>query len=226
VGCLAIIAVLQPSLVLVAGSTNHSIVINGSGVGYNHCIVGMQSTIGERNLKSALIGIGVLYRVVSNESVIYLYGNGILLKGQTLGHLIVQNVVGGVTIGHVDGGLEVYGIANVAVVALTPRAGSVLNFLCHSGNTVLFLDGHFFCSGINGADRIAGQVRNHQIPAEGQVIEDYSARGCYFKVVSSEGSTLILNILTGSYCKCLNGSAIFFSGYSLFPSNNTVGVNS
>ena len=117
----------------------------------------MQSTIGERNLKSALIGIGVLYRVVSNGSgVIYLYGNGILLKGQTIGHLIVQNVVGGVTIGHVDGGLEVYGIANVAVVALTPRAGSVLNFLCHSGDTVLFLDGHFFCSGINGADRIVG----------------------------------------------------------------------
>ena len=187
----------------------------------------MQSTIGERNLKSALIGIGVLYRVVSNGSgVIYLYGNGILLKGQTIGHLIVQNVVGGVTIGHVDGGLEVYGIANVAVVALTPRAGSVLNFLCHSGDTVLFLDGHFFCSGINGADRIVGQVRNHQIPAEGQVIEGYSVQACFFRAVSSEASILlILNILTGSYCKCLDSSAIICV-IRVCPSNNTgLGIN-
>ena len=138
----------------------------------------------------------------------------------------MQNVVGGVTIGHVDGGLEVYGIANVAVVALTPRAGSVLNFLCHSGDTVLFLDGHFFCSGINGADRIVGQVRNHQIPAEGQAIKGYSARGCYFRAIISEGSTLILNILTGSYCKFLDSSAII-CGIGIRPSNNTGrGINS
>lgn len=137
----------------------------------------------------------------------------------------MQNVVGGVTIGHVDGGLEVYGIANVAVVALTPRAGSVLNFLCHSGDTVLFPDGHLFCSGINGADRISGQVRNHQIPAEGQVIKDYSVRGCYFRVVSSEGRS-IRNMLTGSYCKCLDSSAIICV-IRVCPSNNTgLGINS
>ena len=222
-GCLAIVAILQPSFVVVTVSTNHSIAVNDSGVGYNDRIVGLQRVFVKLDLKSAIIG-GGYFCVVSKLYAILFNNDGAFLKGQTLGHLIVQNVVGGVTIGHVDGGLEVYGIANVAVVALTPRTGSVLNFLFHSGGTVLFLDGHFFCSGINGADRIGGQVGNHQIPAEGQVIKDYSVRGCFYRVVSSEGRS-IRNMLTGSYCKCLDSSAIICV-IRVCPSNNTgLGIN-
>ena len=83
VGCLAIVAILQPSLVLVAGSTNHSIAVNGSGVGYNHLIVGMQRVFVKLDLKSAIIG-GGYYCVVSKPFVILFNNDGSSLKSKPL----------------------------------------------------------------------------------------------------------------------------------------------
>lgn len=98
------------------------------------------------------------------------------IEFQPFGHGIVQNVVGGITIGHINIGVEIHRVTNAGIIAVA-RITAFVNFLLDSGLAVLFVDFCVRVGSTNGADSTIVQIRNHQIPAEGQIAKCKSYAG-------------------------------------------------
>ena len=145
--------------------------------------------------------------------------NGLFIEVQPFGHGIAQNVVGGITIGHMNAGLEFHRVTNAGIIAVAKRIAFV-NFLFDSGLAVLLSDYCVRVGSTNGAHSAIVQIRNHQIPAEGQIAKCKSnavslGRAIFMDIIGS-----MFSIFTGTVCNFLNSSAIIVV-IGIAPGNST-----
>ena len=148
--------------------------------------------------------------------------NGLFIEVQPFGHGIVQNVVGGITIGHMNAGLEFHRVTNAGIIAVA-KSIAFVNFLFDSGLAVLLSDYCVRVGSTNGAESTlvqVDQVGNHQIPAEGQIAKCKSNAGSLGRAIFLDIIGSIFSIFTGTVCNLLNSSAIILR-IGIDPGNST-----
>ena len=191
--------VAQLAHVGVAIKANLGVLIQGSGIGNDDLVVGLQrvaESLGESNIEGIAIGSRSSDGIVGSIHSGAVQGDaGDAAVGQTGRHFIMEHIILGTGLSG-DGGLEVHGLADVGVVLLAVIAGGIfLNGLDVGGYFVLFFHDNIGIGGIQRAQRTQRGV--HQVVAQLQILELHSRVG--FFLVSSRGSSGGISSHLGSF---------------------------
>ena len=187
-GSLAAFTIDKLGFVGVRFRIDNSLLIQRGGIGHDNHIIRLQNIFLKLNFKGAAvlrIGYESIVTTECQGTITDLDLHAAGIEGQAVAHLIVQDIILGLTIDNVNGGLEIHGVADVGIVGIAPvTVGILLNLLVHSGLGVLFLDGHIRHGGVQRTQN--AQVGLNQVITQCQIFKlNRTAISRFFAVIGN-----------------------------------------